>query len=63
MRNALDFNVRVQFARSDSLVGKVLHPIVWPFTKLLLEFKLTGTAEDPKWSYVTVLDRVMEVVK
>ena len=63
VRNALDFNVRVQFARSDSLVGKVLHPIVWPFTKLLLEFKLTGTAEDPKWSYVTVLDRVMEVVK
>ena len=59
----LDFKVMVQFAKKDSLVGKLLHPLTWPFTKLLLEFKLSGSPDNPKWSYVTVLDRVMEVVK
>ena len=63
VKNALDYRVRVQFAKKDSMVGKILHPLTWPFTKLLLEFRLTGTSEAPKWSYVTVLDRVVEAVK
>ena len=63
VRNALDFTVRVQFTKNDSLIGKVLHPLTWPFTKLLLEFKLTGTPEKPQWRYVSVIDRVLEVVK
>ena len=57
-----DFVVRVQFAKKDSLVGQVLHPLAWPFTKLLLEFRLTGSPENPKWEYVSVIDRVLEVV-
>lgn len=61
--NRLDFTVRVQFARSDSFIGKVLHPLTWPFTKLILEFRLSGTPENPKWSYISVVDRVLEVVK
>ena len=28
-------------------------------TKLLLEFKVTGSAEDPKWNYISVLDRIL----
>ena len=63
VRNVQDFTVRVQFAKSDSVVGKILHPLTWPFTKLLLEFKLTGSPEAPKWKYVSVVDRVLEVVK
>ena len=63
VRNTQDFTVRVQFAKSDSIVGKILHPLTWPFTKLLLEFRLTGSPEDPKWEYVSVVDRVVEVVK
>ena len=63
VKDNLDFKVMVQFAKKDSLVGKLLHPLTWPFTKLLLEFKLSGSPADPKWSYVTVLDRVLEVVK
>ena len=63
VRGAQDFTVRVQFAKSDSLVGKILHPLTWPFTKLLLEFRLTGSPEDPEWRYVSVIDRVLEVVK
>ena len=58
----LDYTVRVQFTKKDSIVGKVLHPLTWPFTKLLLEFRLTGTAEDPQWEYISVLDRVLDAV-
>ncbi len=63
VRNAQDFTVRVQFAKSDSMIGKILHPLAWPFTKLLLEFRLTGSPEKPEWKYVSVLDRVVEAVK
>ena len=63
VRNRLDYTVRVQFAKKDSLVGKVLHPLAWPLTKLLLEFRLTGTPEKPEWKYLSVIDRVLEVVK
>lgn len=63
VKNTLDFTVRVQFTKKDSLVGTLLHPLTWPFTKLLLEFKLTGTPDDPQWHYVSVIDRVLEVVK
>ena len=63
VRNEQDFTVRVQFAKSDSVVGKILHPLTWPFTKLLLEFRLTGSPDKPEWEYVSVVDRVVEVVK
>lgn len=63
VNDRLDFTARVQFTKKDSLVGQVLHPLAWPFTKLLLEFKLTGSSEDPKWSYISVVDRVLEVAK
>jgi len=59
----LDFVVRVQFVRKDSMMGKILHPLTWPFTKLLLEFRLTGSAGNPEWEYISVIDRVVEAVK
>ena len=61
--NSLDYTVRVRFTKEDSIVGKLVHPLTWPFTKLLLEFKLTGTPEKPHWKYISVVDRVMEAVK
>ena len=60
---ALNFTARVQFVRKDTFVGKILHPLTWPFTKLLLEFRLGGTADEPKWEYISVIDRVVEAVK
>jgi len=54
----LDLVVRVQFMKKESLMGKLIHPITFPFTKLLLEFKASGSAGDPKWDYVSILDRV-----
>lgn len=63
VRETLDFTAQVLFAKKDSVVGVVLHPLTWPFTKLLLEFRLTGSPESPRWSYVSVIDRVLETVK
>lgn len=62
-KDSLDFTVRVQFTKRDSFMGKILHPLAWPFTKLLLEFRLRGTTENPKWEYISVIDRVLEVAK
>ena len=62
VQNKLDFTARVQFAKKDSIAGKLLHPLAWPFTKLLLEFRLTGSADEPKWTYISVIDRVIEAV-
>ena len=63
VRDSLDFVVRVQFMKKDSLAGKILHPLTWPFTKLLLEFRLRGSPSEPEWKYVSVIDRVLEVAK
>ncbi|MGN0854471.1 MAG: AsmA-like C-terminal region-containing protein [Kiritimatiellia bacterium] len=55
----LDFDVRVQFVKKESLLGKILHPVTFPFTKLLLEFKATGPIDEPKWNYISIIDRIL----
>jgi hypothetical protein len=59
----LDFGVKVQFFKKDSIVGKLLRPFTWAVSELLLDFRLRGPLGDPKWSYVNVIDKVMEVGK
>ena len=54
----LAFTVRVQLLRSSSIAGMVLHPLTYPFTKLLLEFSLTGPVSDPKWRYIRPFERM-----
>ena len=58
-KDDLDFTVRVQFLKDESLMGKIVHPITWPFTKLLLEFEAKGPLDDPKWEYVSIIDRIL----
>lgn len=55
----LDFTVRVQFMKKESLMGKIIHPVTFPFTKLLLEFKATGPIDAPKWDYISIIDRML----
>ena len=55
----LDFTVRLQLLKNDSFLGKLVHPVMFPFTKLLLEFTVTGSADDPKWDDISVLDRIL----
>jgi len=55
----LDFTVRVQLLRNDSFLGKLVHPVTFPFTKMLLEFRVSGSVDDPHWKYISVLDRIL----
>ena len=55
----LDFKVRVQLLRNDSILGKLTNPVMWPFSKLLMEFQLFGSLGKPDWKYVSVLDRLL----
>ena len=64
VKNALDFNVHVLFSRDDTLMGKYfIRPVTWPFSKLLLEFKLTGSSDKPQWKYISIIDRVINIIK
>lgn len=58
-KDDLGFTVRVQFLKNDSIGGMILHPITWPFTKLLLEFKAKGKIDSPDWEYISIIDRVL----
>lgn len=61
VKDKLDINVAVHVVKDDSILGKYfVRPVTWVFTKLLLEFKLTGSLDDPQWEYVSVVDRVMD---
>ena len=55
----LDFTSQVQFLRNESLMGKLIHPIVWPFSKLLLEFKAKGPLDAANWEYISIIDRIL----
>jgi hypothetical protein len=55
----LDCTVRVQFLKEETLLGKLVHPVTWPFTKLLLEFRGSGPIASPVWEYVSVIDRIL----
>lgn len=54
----LDFVIRSQFLKNETFLGSIVHPVTWPFTKLLLEFKANGSIKDPKWKYISVIDRI-----
>ena len=57
-KDDIDFTVRVQFLKDENFLGKLVHPLTWPFTKLLLEFKATGSSDDPQWDYISIIDRI-----
>lgn len=55
----LDFTVRAQFLKKESIAGKIVHPLTFPFTKFLLEFKVEGPIDDPRWQYISIPDRIL----
>jgi len=60
-RDDLDFAVQVRFMKDDSVPGlkEFIRVLSWPFSKLLMEFRVRGTVDNPKWEYVSLLDRVL----
>jgi len=61
VKDDLDFVVRVRFMKDDSLPGlkEFVRVLSWPFSKLLMEFRVSGPIDTPKWEYVSLLDRVL----
>ena len=58
VKDDLNFVVSVTLLREQSLVGKyILHPLLWPFTKSLLEFKVKGPIDNPDWSFVNLFEK------
>lgn len=57
-KDKLDFVVGVQLFKKDSLVGKVFHPLTAPLRWMFLEFRLTGSMNDPQWNRINLLDRL-----
>ena len=55
----LDFTVRVRLFRNDSIIGRIANPITWTFSKLLMEFKVYGPIKNPKWKYISVIERLL----
>ena len=58
-KKSIDMTVRVQLLKKGSILGTILSPINWTFSKLLLEFNVKGDIADPKWSYVDIIERVI----
>lgn len=57
-RDDLDFTVTVRLFKEDSVVGQVVHTVLAPVTKVLLEFRLTGPIDNPQWKRISLLDRI-----
>ena len=57
--NRLNMILRANFFRESTLLGKITNWITFPFTKLLLEFKVTGSLENPQCSYVNIIEKIM----
>ena len=55
----LDITARVRIFRNDSIIGRLANPITWTFSKLLMEFRVYGSIDDPKWEYISVLERLL----
>ncbi|MGN0845973.1 MAG: AsmA-like C-terminal region-containing protein [Kiritimatiellia bacterium] len=54
VNDRLDCRAHVTLTRNESLLGKLATPITWPFAnlaKVLLEFRIQGPLDDPKWTY------------
>jgi len=60
--DVIDMVVRVNVFRERTWLGKVTHVLTFPFTRLLLEFRISGTASDPKWSYINIIERLTDAI-
>ncbi len=56
----LDFVIRANIFKQKTLAGKITHFVTLPFSRLLLEFKVFGSLENPDWSYASILEKITD---
>jgi len=60
--DAVDMDVRVNIMREGTVAGWLARVITFPITRVLLEFKLSGTATNPEWAYVTFVEKLVDAI-
>ncbi|MDD4102392.1 MAG: AsmA-like C-terminal region-containing protein [Kiritimatiellae bacterium] len=56
----VDFVVRANIFRQRTIAGRITHFLSLPFSRMLLEFRVFGTLDDPDWSYVNIIERITD---
>ncbi|MDD2456143.1 MAG: AsmA-like C-terminal region-containing protein [Kiritimatiellae bacterium] len=56
----IEFVVRANIFRQRTIAGRITHFLSLPFSRMLLEFRVFGTLEDPDWSYVNIIERITD---
>lgn len=56
----VDFIVRANIFRQRTIAGRITHFLSLPFSRMLLEFRVEGTLENPDWSYVNIIERITD---
>ena len=51
---------RMNVLTEQSLVGWLVQTVTRPLTRILLEFRLSGTASNPEWSYINVFEKLSD---
>ena len=58
----LDFCVRTSIFKQRTWLGRFWQIVTFPFSKLLLEFRVKGPPANPVWEYHGVLERIVDTV-
>lgn len=58
----LDFTVRTSIFKRRTWLGRIVQVVTFPFTKLLLEFRVRGPSSNPVWEYSGVIERIVDSV-
>jgi len=61
-KDNLDFVVHVGFFKEKTIAGRISRIVTFPFKKLLLEFKVFGSIDNPDWSYVNILEKIVDQI-
>jgi AsmA-like C-terminal region len=56
----LDISVKVNIFKEKTFMGSISRVVAFPFTRMLLDFHLGGSTKAPKWSYVTLLEKITD---
>ena len=43
-------------------MGDIMRILTAPITHTLLEFKISGTAANPEWAYVTFVEKLIDTI-
>ncbi|MEI6211133.1 MAG: AsmA-like C-terminal region-containing protein [bacterium] len=58
----LDFVVRANVFKRTTWLGKIVRLVTFPFSKLLMEFHVKGSVNQPIWEYRGVIERIVDTV-